>query len=79
MKRARLFEENKRSRIELRALGRSLRERAPRRDHAPWQPGPVDILRSQEGDRINELIPIHSLYNRLCRVFTDSRARARRW
>jgi len=78
MKRARLVEENKRSRIELRALDRSLRERAP------WQPeslrpDPVDILRSQEGDRIDGLIPIHSLYNRLCRAFTDSRARAPRW
>ncbi len=63
MKTACLFDEGKQTRSELQALGRSLRERASRRSHALWQPDPqrpdpVDILRSQESDRVGELIPI---------------------
>lgn len=63
MTRARLFEENKRTRAELRALGRSLRKRVSRRHHGLWRADPlrpdvVDILRAQEGDRVEELIPI---------------------
>lgn len=63
MKTACLFDEEKRTRPELQALGRSLRGRASRRGHAPWQPDPqrpdpVDILRSQEADRVEELVPI---------------------
>ncbi|NNJ94316.1 MAG: DUF2252 domain-containing protein [Halobacteria archaeon] len=63
MKTACLFDEGKKTRAELQALGRSLRKRATPRDHAPWQPDPqrpdpVDILRSQEGDRVEELVPI---------------------
>jgi uncharacterized protein (DUF2252 family) len=63
MKTACLFDEGKRTRAELQALGRSLRKRTTRSSHAPWQPDPsrpdpVDILRSQEGDRVGELVPI---------------------
>jgi uncharacterized protein (DUF2252 family) len=63
MKPACLFDEAKQIRSELRALGRSLRERASRRSHDLWEPDPqrpdpVDILRGQEGDRVEELVPI---------------------
>ena len=63
MKKACLFDEGKRTRPELRALGRSLRKQASRSSHAPWKPDPqrpdpVDILRSQEADRVEELLPI---------------------
>ena len=63
MKSSCLFDEREQTRSELRSLGRSLRERASRQSHALWVPGPkrpdpVDILRSQEGDRVGELVPI---------------------
>jgi uncharacterized protein (DUF2252 family) len=63
MKTACLFDEGKQTRPELQAYGRSLRKRASRRSHALWKPDPqrpdpVDILRSQESDRVEELVPI---------------------
>ena len=58
-----LFDEKKRNRADLRALGLSLRERVSRRSHAHWEPDqqrpdPVEILRGQEEDRVQELVPI---------------------
>jgi len=58
-----LFDEGEQTRSELRSSGRSLRERASRQAHAVWvpdpkRPDPVDILRGQEGDRVDELVPI---------------------
>jgi uncharacterized protein (DUF2252 family) len=63
MEKACLYDEGKRTRAELRALGRSLRKITVRSSHAPWKPDPqrpdpVDILRSQEADRVGELVPI---------------------
>jgi len=60
---ARLFGEEKRTRAELRDLGRSLREHTARSSHADWEPDPLrpdplEILRAQEGDRVEDLIPI---------------------
>jgi uncharacterized protein (DUF2252 family) len=58
-----LFDEKKQTRAELRAFGRSLRKRASRKSHALWKPDPnrpdpLDILRSQESGRVEELVPI---------------------
>ena len=68
MKTSALFDEKKQTRPELRALGLSLRDRVPRRSHATWEPDPqrpdpIVILRGQEGDRVQELLPIR--YSRM--------------
>ncbi|ACK65466.1 conserved hypothetical protein [Rippkaea orientalis PCC 8801] len=52
-----------RSRDERIAIGKSLRDKLPRADHAIWQPpanrrDPIEILEESNQDRIPELIPI---------------------
>lgn len=62
-KRARLFDCARRTRLELRELGRSLRSVAPRQSHGDWQasasrPDPLEVLRGQESGRVEALIPV---------------------
>jgi uncharacterized protein (DUF2252 family) len=58
-----LFRAEGRTRRELRALGKSLRQKTPRRSHTAWSPppgriDPVALLRSQDAIRVPELVPI---------------------
>jgi uncharacterized protein (DUF2252 family) len=60
---ARIFDVGRRTRAELRELGRSLRKQAARKSHATWEPSPdrpdpVELLRAQDPARIQELVPI---------------------
>lgn len=55
---------------ERRALGKALRERVPRKDHALWAPAsdridPIEILESSSEGRVPELVPIR--YGRMMR------------
>jgi hypothetical protein len=58
-----LRSESRPSLAELRALGKSLREKCPRSSHAVWKapdsrPDPLRLLEESNQGRISELIPI---------------------
>ncbi len=60
---ATLYQVGRRSRSEMMALGKAMREDAPRSSHGDWQPAPrrpdpVRQLRAQEKGRVPELVPV---------------------
>ena len=53
------------TRSELIAAGRALRDRVPRRSHGPWRPSddrpnPLDVLAASNSSRLPELVPVRN-------------------
>ena len=60
---AEIFDAGALTRAELKEMGRSLREQLPLREQGIWKPAgkrvdPVEILRSQDAVRLQELVPV---------------------